>query len=164
MHHVMAFLSGWDYADLGLTLNRVLLGSFFVLARFRFFYDPSKPEGARFCNVERHESLKHKMAYCGLKNKPALWSWVAAIVEVFAGLGVVFGLLTGLSAFGLLVLLIIATRCTAGMKVREQNPVDKVDCVSCYLWRVEGLYIAQAIIIILAGPGAWSLDAVLGLR
>jgi hypothetical protein len=45
--------------------------------------------------------------------------------------------------------------------VMEQNPVDQVDCVSCYMWRVEGCYIASTLGILLEGPGAYSLDALL---
>lgn len=154
-------LSGTDALNIALLLNRASLGLFFVLARFRFFYDPSKPAGERWCNKERHHSLTHKMDFCGLKHWPYGWAWVTAFVELFAGLGVIFGLLTPLSALGLFVLLLVATRCTAVAKVREQNPVDKLDCVSCYLWRVEGLYIVQAMIVLLAGPGTYSLDALI---
>jgi uncharacterized membrane protein YphA (DoxX/SURF4 family) len=70
----------------------------------------------------------------------------------------VLGLFTIPAALVLLVILLVATRCTAYQKVMEQNPVDRIDCVACYLWRVEGLYIGLAIIILLAGPGAYSID------
>lgn len=145
-----------DFAALAL---RWMLGGFFVLARFRFFYDPSKTQGLRFLNPERFASLTHKMCYCGLKQKPGAWAWVTALVEVSAGAALIVGLLTHLAAFGLLVLLLVATRCTWRSKVYEQNPVDRLDCVSCYLWRVEGLYIGLALVILLLGPGALSLDA-----
>lgn len=92
------------------------------------------------------------------------WAWVAALVEVLAGVAVVIGLLTLPAAFGLLVTLLVATICTAYDKVMEQNPVDKLDCVACYLWRVEGLYIGLAIIILLAGPGAYSIDYLIWRR
>jgi RNA polymerase sigma factor (sigma-70 family) len=36
--------NGFGGADIALFLARVVLGTFYVLARFRFFYDPSKPE------------------------------------------------------------------------------------------------------------------------
>jgi uncharacterized membrane protein YphA (DoxX/SURF4 family) len=154
-------LSGADALNIALLLNRVSLGLFFVLARFRFFFDPSKPPGQRWCNPERHKSLTHKMDYCGLKHWPYGWAWTTAIVEIAAGAGVILGLLTPLAGLGLFVLLLVATRCTAISKVKEQNPVDAIDCVSCYLWRVEGLYIIQAMIVLLAGPGTYSLDALI---
>lgn len=147
---------GADLTDAALFVARLLLGLFFVLARFRFFYDPSRPDC--WLNGNRCESLTRKMQYCGLHRWPKVWAWTAAVVEVFAGAAVVVGLLTVPAAFGLLVTLLLATRCTARDKVMEQNPVDKLDCVACYLWRVEGLYIGLALIILLAGPGAYSID------
>lgn len=156
-------LTSFGHSDFVLFTNRLLLGAFFVLARFRFFYDPSKDTGTRWFNVARRCSLTHKMAYCGLKNRPAMWAWVAAFVEVLAGTGVILGLLTIPSALGLLVLLLVATRCTAKTKVMEQNPVDKLDCVACYLWRVEGLYIGLALTVLIGGPGKYSLDYFFGL-
>jgi uncharacterized membrane protein YphA (DoxX/SURF4 family) len=158
---------GLGLTDAALFAARAMLGVFFILARFRFFYDPSRPECCWF-NGNRCDSLASKMLYCshrvkgwGLGKWPYFWAWTAAIVEVGAGLLVVIGFLTLPAAFALLVTLLLATRCTARVKVMEQNPVDKVDCVACYMWRVEGLYIGLALIIIFAGPGAWSLDSLI---
>jgi uncharacterized membrane protein YphA (DoxX/SURF4 family) len=144
--------------DIASLLARGLLGGFFVLARFRFFYDPSKSPNC-WCNGTRRESLTHKMAYCGLKNRPQAWAWFTASAEVLGGLALIAGLFTYAAAIGILLLLLVATHCTARTKVAEQNPVDKLDCVACYLWRVEGLYIGLAVLILLLGPGAYSLDA-----
>lgn len=156
-----AFIHGFGATDVVQLIVRILLGVFFVLARFRFFYDPSKPVGERWGNRQRHESLTNKMVHCGLRNKPFAWACFVAIVEVLAGLGVLFGLLTWISALGLLIITLVGTRCTARQKVFEQNPVDCVDICSAYLWRVEGLYIGFALLILLGGPGAYSLDALL---
>jgi uncharacterized membrane protein YphA (DoxX/SURF4 family) len=153
------FIHGFAFTDGVQLLARLLLGVFFILARFRFFYDPAKPVGERWFNRQRHDSLRNKMIHCGLTRWPYAWACFVACVEVFAGLGVVFGLLSLLSAFGLLVITLVGTRCTAYQKVHEQNPVDKVDVCSAYLWRVEGLYIAFAVLVIFGGPGAYSLDA-----
>lgn len=151
-------LSGAQSADAALFLNRLLLGLFFVLARFRFLYDPSKAKGDRFCCPARHQSLTNKMCHCGWRNGAYVWAWFAALVEIFAGLAVIVGLLTVPAALGLLAVTLCATVCTAKSKVMEQHPVDAIDYVSCYLWRVEGLYIGMAVIILLAGPGKLSLD------
>lgn len=142
--------------DAALLIARLLLGVFFVLARFRFFYDPSRANS--WLNQDRCESLTRKMRHCGLQDWPKFWAWTAAVVEVAAGFAVVIGLLTLPATLGLLVTLLLATRCTARDKIMEQHPVDPVDWVACYLWRVEGLYIGLAAIILLAGPGAYSID------
>lgn len=144
--------------DLTMLVLRLLIGVFFVLARFRWFYDPSRPDNPWF-NKARHEHLRWKMCYCGY---PKWFAPFVATAEVSAGLGVIVGLLTPLAAAGLLTITIVATLCTAKEKVCEQNPADKLDYVSCYLWRVEGLYIAIAALIVLNGGGRWSLDHLLG--
>lgn len=154
-------LSGFGATDVASLIARLTLGSFFVLARFRSFYDPSKPEGCRVFNGDRFSSLQRKLCVCGFTHKLAFWTWVTAVVEVAGGLGLILGLLTTLSAFGLLVLTLRATMCTAWAKISEQNPVDSLDCIACYLWRVEGIYIALAALILLLGPGAYSLDSLL---
>lgn len=155
---VMDTLMGLGYSDLGLFLNRLVLGIFFLLARFRWFWDPTRvPE---FFNPERHKHLANKLCTCGYHWHPKL-SAAVATVEVFAGCALIVGLLTVPAAFGLLVILSFATYCTARAKVMAQSPVDRADCVSCYLWRVEGVYIVLAISTILMGPGKVSLDYLL---
>jgi uncharacterized membrane protein YphA (DoxX/SURF4 family) len=145
--------------DLGTLLLRLVLGSFFVLARFRFFYDPSKPYGAQWLNRERVSHLSAKLRSCGYCN--SCLACFVACVEVGGGFALIFGLLTMLATIGLLVVLILATLCTAQTKVGEQCPVDGLDCCSCYLWRVEGVYIVIGLALLLFGPGAYSLDAML---
>jgi uncharacterized membrane protein YphA (DoxX/SURF4 family) len=169
--------SGLDLTDIALFINRVILGGFFILARFRFFYDPSKPgrEGVwgydlhwrfitttpsqRWFNADRRKSLHNKLSYCGFKH-PA-WVWVVAITEVGAGILLISGLFTALAGLCLLVLTLRASVCTARTKVFEQNPCDPLDVCACYLWRVEGLYIVMSAVCVLAGPGSFALSEVL---
>jgi putative oxidoreductase len=151
-------LHGAQWTDGALLINRLLLGSFFFFARFRFLYDPSKAVGDRFLCAARHESLRNKMCHCGWRSGATGWAWFAALTEIFGGLGVLFGLLTVPAALGLLAVTACATVCTAKPKVMEQHPVDRLDYISCYLWRVEGLYIGMALAVLFAGPGRYSLD------
>jgi uncharacterized membrane protein YphA (DoxX/SURF4 family) len=155
-----AMTSGLVSHDWGALIVRLILGGFFILARFRFFWDPSNPEHC-FLNPIRHASLTAKMCHCGVKGNPLFWAWFTAIVEVFGGLSVATGLLTYLGALGLIAITIRGTMCTAKAKVMEQKPVDLVDCVSCYLWRVEGIYIAMAALVFILGPGKYSLDSLI---
>lgn len=179
-----ALTMGLNAPDFALALNRITLGLFFVLARFRFFYDPARGgnlpssypvtgtygsiygnqyyrDRRAWFNPRRAASLTRKMCTCGWRKGAAFWAWFAAIVEVGAGLFLIFGLLSALSAFGLLTVTTAATFCTAKEKVTSQKPIDKIDCVGCYLWCAEPLYIVMALVAITAGPGSWSLDALL---
>jgi uncharacterized membrane protein YphA (DoxX/SURF4 family) len=160
---VRELLGGLGGVDLASLIARGTLGLFFVLARFRSFYDPSKPPGCRVFNTDRFGSLQRKLCSCGFSSRLLFWTWVTALVEVAGGLALMAGLLTTMAALGLLILTVRASMCTAWAKISEQNPVDSIDCVACYLWRVEGVYIALALLIMLLGPGNYSLDVLLGV-
>jgi uncharacterized membrane protein YphA (DoxX/SURF4 family) len=148
-------LHGLENTSLVSLLLRGVLGGFFVLARFRWFYDPSRDE--HWFNPTRHRSLCDKLLHCGYGRSWGLAALVATL-EVVGGGALLVGWFTMPVAFALLTLLVVASACTAREKVAEQNPVDAVDCVACYLWRVEGVYIAIAIALLLTGPGRYSLD------
>lgn len=150
---------GWT-VSLAALAARIALGLFFVSYRFRWLIDPSPPDGVHWCSPYRHMTLRRKMLACGFGDVPRLASFVA-VVELLAGLGVLFGLLTWLSALGLLVILLVATRCTAREKTLKQAPVDRIDVVSCYLWNPEPPYIVLALIVLCLGGSAWSLDALI---
>lgn len=145
--------------DIVMLAQRCTLGGFFLLARFRWLYDPSRPEDP-WLNDARHKHLTWKMCHCHYGSNPYL-SGTVAVLELLTGAALVVGLLTQLASLGLLAILAFATACTAREKVMEQSPVDAIDVVSCYLWRVEGLYILLAASILLMGPGAYSLDALI---
>lgn len=156
--NAVTFATGLGSQDLAVLILRLLLGTFFVLARFRWVYDPSRPLDPWF-NTARHKHLVQRLCTCGYSPNPYLSGFVAC-VEISAGMAIIVGLLTLPATMGLLSVLLFGTYCTARVKVCEQLPVDKIDCVSCYLWRVEGVYIAIAIAILALGPGHYSLDAV----
>lgn len=149
--------------NIALLLLRVVLGLFFVIYRFRWIYDPTS-KTSPWLNSIRHQHLEAKLCSCGWGMHPALAGFVA-LVEISAGLGVMFGLLTQAAAFGLMTILIVATSCTAKAKIKVQNggkgPEDRIDVVSCYLWTVEPIYILIAFVILLLGPGSYSLDALI---
>jgi len=155
---ILTPLLGLGAHDFALLVLRLVLGVFFLLARFRWMFDPSRVPHVN--NPARHTHLAQKLCQCGYHWHPYMSAFVA-ITEISSGILLILGLLTVPAAFALLVILCFATYCTAYDKVMEQNPVDKIDMVSCYLWRVEGIYIALAISIMLLGPGAYSLDALI---
>lgn len=152
-------LNGLHFQDFALFLLRQVLGWFFILARFRWICDPSRASTTgMWFNADRRHHLEWKLCSCGYSRHPALSGFVA-MVEILAGGAVVVGLLTVPALLGLLAVLVCATYCTAQEKVKEQNPVDCIDCVSCYLWRVEGVYLALAVALLCLGPGKYALDA-----
>lgn len=156
-------LHGLSLPDIALFLVRLTVGVFFLLARFRWVWDPAQHIN---CNssykgewfpTPRHSSLENKLYHCGYSASPLLAGSVA-IVELLAALALIAGLLTVPAAFGLAVVLIFATICTAKEKVMKQNPIDGIDCVCCYLWLVEPLYLLLVTVIMFCGPGRYSLD------
>lgn len=144
-------------SNIVLLLARFMLGFFFVSYRFRWFFDPNPNDGVQFCSPYRHLKLRQKLCSCGWGMSPTMAAFVA-ISEFLAGLGVLFGFLTTLSAIGLLIILVVATACTAKEKTMRQLPVDGIDVVNCYLWNPEPVYIMLALIIANFGPGWLSLD------
>lgn len=140
-----------------LFLARFTLGFFFVSYRFRWFYDPDPIDGVEICSPYRRQKLQEKLSHCGWGMSPQLAAFVA-ISEILAGLGVIFGALTSLSAIGLIIILIAATLCTAKEKTLKQKPVDTIDVVNCYLWTPEPVYIVLALVVLVLGPGWFSLD------
>lgn len=142
-------------------LIRVTLGLFFFLARFRWLYDPSRPDQP-WLNTARHKHFAERLCTCGYGMHPVLDDFVAC-VEILGGLGLVFGFLTQLSGLGLACVLTVATFCTAKDKVMAQGPVDWIDCVSDYLWRVEFMYLLLALYFAVYGAGPLSLDHLLGV-
>lgn len=148
-------------SNLALLLARFVLGFFFVSYRFRWFYDPSRKKEGAVCNVYRHLNLRRKLCHCGWGMSPALAAFVA-ISETLAGFGAIFGMWTTASALGLLLILLVATACTAREKTMRQNPVDGIDVINCYLWNPEPVYIVLAVVVSVFGAGSYSLDHLLG--
>lgn len=140
-----------------LFIARFVLGFFFVSYRFRWFWDPTPQDGVAVCSPFRHLNLRRKLCHCGWGMNPTFAAFVA-VAELLAGLGVIFGVLTTLSAAGLLAILLVATLCTAKEKTLRQNPVDRIDIVNCYLWNPEPVYIVLALVVLVLGPGWFSLD------
>lgn len=169
----LTLLTGLNPHDLTLLLLRVVLGGFFILARFRWLWDPSAPmvqhngpggtcyiTADRFMPKWRHEHLRERLRTCGYSDNRFLAGTVA-MVELAAALGVLLGALTFLAALGLVAVLVFATMCTAKEKVLRQGPVDCIDWVSDYLWLVEPLYLIVAMVLVLEGAGRYSVDFLL---
>lgn len=157
--NALSIVTGLGFQDLGLLLIRVTTGAFFLIYRFRWVFDPSAVDKC-WLSPTRHIRLRNRLCSCGYTDHPSLAAAVA-VIEILGGLGLIFGLLSVLSALGLFIVLVFANLCTPKEEIPLMKPVDKVDYVRCYLHLAEPLYLAMAFLIIVAGPGKYSLDYLL---
>jgi uncharacterized membrane protein YphA (DoxX/SURF4 family) len=86
------------------------------------------------------------------------------LVEFTAGGGVLIGLLAPLAALGLLVLILVAIATTGRQRIKVYKPIDEADRIDDWLYLPETLYAFMLVMVISAGAGPYSLDAlILGL-
>jgi uncharacterized membrane protein YphA (DoxX/SURF4 family) len=71
------------------------------------------------------------------------------------------GLLSVLAAFGLFVICIGALALDAVKRIRSWQPLDRADWLGDLLYVPEALYCIGLSVVMLAGPGPWSLDAII---
>ena len=74
-------------------------------------------------------------------------------------MGTFVGFLTVLAALGLLVICFGALVLDAAKRIRAWQPIDRADWLGDLLYVPEALYCIGLTVVILAGPGPWSLDA-----
>jgi uncharacterized membrane protein YphA (DoxX/SURF4 family) len=83
------------------------------------------------------------------------------LVEFSAGGAVVIGLLAPLAALGLLVVILVATVTSGKQRIEMYKPIDEADRIDDWLYLPEVLYIFMLIVVISAGAGPYSFDAVI---
>lgn len=71
----------------------------------------------------------------------------------------IIGLLSALAAFGLSVICLGALLFDAIKRVRAWKPIDRADWLGDLLYIPEALYCIGLAVVMLGGPGPWSLDA-----
>ena len=85
-------------------------------------------------------------------------------VEFSAGGAVLIGLLAPIAALGLLVIILVAIATSGRQRMKLYKPIDEADRITDWLYLPETLYAFMLIVVISAGAGPYSLDAlVLGL-
>jgi uncharacterized membrane protein YphA (DoxX/SURF4 family) len=133
--------------DLALTLNRIAVGTFFMLPGYH------KP-----LNAERHRSIVDELKALGV---PAVGfnQWWVPLVEFTAGGAVLIGLLAPLAALGLLVIIFVAMATSGRQRIKLNKPTDESDRIDDWLYLPETLYAFMLILVISAGAGPYSLDA-----
>jgi uncharacterized membrane protein YphA (DoxX/SURF4 family) len=143
---------GIGWTDLAITLNRIAVGAFFMLSGYHKLF-----------NADRHRTFADELKALGV---PAVGfnQWWVPLVEFTAGGAVVVGLLAPLASLGLLVVILIASATSGRQRLKVFKPIDEADRIDDWLYLPETLYAFMLIMVISAGAGPYSLDAlILGL-
>ena len=146
------FTLGAQAPDAALTLNRVALGVFFAISGYHKLF-----------NSSRHATLAQTLQDDGVHAVPIM-QWLVPGVEFSGGWALIIGLLSALAAFGLFVVCLGAVVLDASKRVRAWQPIDRADWLGDLLYIPEALYCIGLAVVMLGGPGPWSLDAVIATR
>jgi putative oxidoreductase len=146
MFDAAILVHGLGTADVASAVLRVTLGAFFTISGYHKLFNP-----------DRRASLAENLKSDGVYSRAAMWA--VPLGELLGGLGVLFGALTLLAAFGLIAICVGVLVLEGPGRVRELKPLDPADVVDDWLYLPETLYIVMLVVLILIGPGAWSVDA-----
>ena len=140
---------GADAPNVALTLNRVALGTFFAISGYHKLF-----------NASRHATLAKTLQDDGVRAVPVM-QWLVPGIEFSGGCALIVGLLSALAAFGLFMICLGAVVLDAVKRVSTWQPINRADLVGDLLYLPESLYCIALTVVMLAGPGRWSLDAVI---
>jgi uncharacterized membrane protein YphA (DoxX/SURF4 family) len=141
--------NGLGWTDIALALNRIAVGGFFMLSGYHKLFD-----------TPRHRMFVEELKALGVPAVGINQWWVPA-VEFSAGGAVLVGILAPLAAFGLLVIILVATATTGQQRIKVYKPIDEADRIDDWLYLPETLYAVMLILVVSAGAGRYSLDAVI---
>ena len=147
MHIFLFFTQGAHAPNAALTVNRVALGLFFAISGYHKLF-----------NASRHATLTRTLQDDDVHAVP-LMRWLLPTAELAGGWALIMGLLSVLAALGLFVICAGALALDAVKRIRAWAPIDRADWLGDLLYVPEALYCIGLTIVILAGPGTWSLDA-----
>jgi putative oxidoreductase len=141
--------NGVGWTDIAISLNRIAVGAFFMLSGYHKLF-----------NAERHRTVVDELKALGV---PAVGfnQWWVPLVEFTAGGGVLIGLLAPLAALGLLVIILVAMATSGRQRLKLYKPIDEADRIDDWLYLPETLYAFMLIIVVSAGAGPYSLDALI---
>jgi uncharacterized membrane protein YphA (DoxX/SURF4 family) len=140
---------GVGWTDVALTLNRIAVGLFFMFSGYHKLF-----------NAERHRALADELKALGI-HAVGFNQWWVPTVEFAAGGAVVIGFLAPLAALGLLVITLVAIARSGPQRINVYKPIDKGDRIADWLYVPEMLYAFMLIMVVSAGAGPYSLDAVI---
>ncbi len=147
---LMKFLFvGVGWTDIAMTLNRIAVGAFFMHSGYHKLF-----------NAERHRTFVDELKALGV---PAVSfnQWWVPLIEFSAGAAVLIGLLAPLAALGLLVIILVAIVTSGPQRIALYKPIDEGDRIDDWLYLPETLYAFMLIMVVSAGAGPYSLDALI---
>jgi uncharacterized membrane protein YphA (DoxX/SURF4 family) len=147
MHLLLQLTQGGHAPYVALTLNRVALGVFFAISGYHKLF-----------NASRHAALTRTLQEDGVHGLRVM-QWLLPTAEFSGGWALILGFLSVLAAFGLFVICVGALAFDAIKRVRAWQPIDRADWIGDLLYVPEALYCIGLTVVILGGPGPWSLDA-----
>jgi uncharacterized membrane protein YphA (DoxX/SURF4 family) len=138
---------GAQSPNAALTLNRVALGAFFAISGYHKLF-----------NASRHATLTTTLQQDGVHDVPIM-RWLLPSAEFSGGCALIMGFLSVLAAFGLFLICAGAVSLDAVKRIRAWQPLDRADWLGDLLYTPEALYCIGLTVVMLSGPGPWSLDA-----
>jgi len=141
--------NGVGWTDIALTLNRIAVGMFFMLSGYHKLFNP-----------QRHRAFADELKGLGV-HAVGFNQWWVPTVEFTAGFAVVIGFLAPLAALGLLVITFVAIATSGPQRIKVYKPIDEADRVDDWLYLPEILYAFMLIMVVSAGAGPYSLDALI---
>ena len=147
MQALLFVTQGAQAPNAALTLNRVALGVFFAISGYHKLF-----------NASRHATLTGTLKDDGVHGVPIM-QWLLPSGEFSGGCALIMGFLSVLAALGLFVICAGAIALDAVKRIRAWQPIDRADWLGDLLYVPETLYCIGLSVVILAGPGPWTLDA-----
>jgi uncharacterized membrane protein YphA (DoxX/SURF4 family) len=138
---------GANSPDAALTLNRLALGVFFAIGGFHKLF-----------NTSRHATLTRTLQDDGVHVIPVM-QWILPAAEFLGGWSLILGVFSVLAALGLFLICAGAIALDAVKRISAWQPLDRADWIGDFLYLPETLYCVGLTVVMLAGPGPWSLDA-----
>jgi len=145
MHEFL--IQGAHAPNAAFALNRVALGLFFAISGYHKLF-----------NASRHAALTRTLLDDGVHDVPIM-RWLLPSAEFSGGCALIVGFLSVLAALGLFVICVGAIALDAVKRIRAWQPIDRADWLGDLLYVPESLYCIGLSVVILGGPGPWSLDA-----
>jgi uncharacterized membrane protein YphA (DoxX/SURF4 family) len=141
--------NGVGWTDIALTVNRIAVGAFFMISGYHKLFNP-----------EHHRALVDELKALGI-HAVGFNQWWVPSVEFLAGGAVFIGVLAPLAALGLFVIILVALATSGRQRIKLYKPIDEADRIDDWLYLPETLYAVMLILVISAGAGPYSFDAVI---